>query len=269
MEVALEAGADDVITDEDGAIEVLRRRHSRRCKAALEAAGPEARARRGDDASRERDPLTGEDAARMQKPLDVIEDLDDIQEVYTNADADARRSHEGPRHRQRRARARAGLEAGAVAEVETSGRPGNGGTGADPHARNVAITTPGDRRLRAGEDRPDRRRPRGAARRRASSTLPRRGPALFGPTKAAAQLESSKAFAKAFMQRHGIPTAAYEVFADADRGAGVRRAAARRRRQGRRTGRGQGGGGRDDRAGARRGRRDDGDTVGAARGGAS
>src|SRR5688572_27104721 len=38
---------------------------------------------------------------------------------------------------------------------------------------------------------------------------------VFGPTQAAAQLESSKAFAKAFMQRHGIPTAAYETFSDA------------------------------------------------------
>jgi phosphoribosylamine---glycine ligase len=38
---------------------------------------------------------------------------------------------------------------------------------------------------------------------------------VFGPTKAAAQLESSKAFSKAFMQRHGIPTAEYETFTDA------------------------------------------------------
>jgi len=37
---------------------------------------------------------------------------------------------------------------------------------------------------------------------------------IFGPTKAAAQLESSKDFAKAFMQRHGIPTAAYATFSD-------------------------------------------------------
>jgi len=38
---------------------------------------------------------------------------------------------------------------------------------------------------------------------------------IFGPAKAAAQLESSKAFSKAFMQRHHIPTAAYQVFEDA------------------------------------------------------
>ncbi len=41
------------------------------------------------------------------------------------------------------------------------------------------------------------------------------GLAIFGPTRAAAQLESSKDFAKAFMQRHGIPTAAYATFTDA------------------------------------------------------
>ena len=42
----------------------------------------------------------------------------------------------------------------------------------------------------------------------------RSGLRIFGPTKAAAQLESSKAFAKDFMQRHQIPTAAYETFSD-------------------------------------------------------
>jgi len=42
-----------------------------------------------------------------------------------------------------------------------------------------------------------------------------RGLPIFGPTKAAAQLESSKAFAKAFMQRHGIPTARHATYSDA------------------------------------------------------
>lgn len=41
-----------------------------------------------------------------------------------------------------------------------------------------------------------------------------RGLKIFGPTKAAAQLESSKDFAKAFMKRHGIPTAEYQTFSD-------------------------------------------------------
>ncbi len=44
-----------------------------------------------------------------------------------------------------------------------------------------------------------------------------RGLRIFGPTQAAAQLESSKAFAKDFMQRHGIPTAAYQTFSDAEK----------------------------------------------------
>jgi phosphoribosylamine--glycine ligase len=42
-----------------------------------------------------------------------------------------------------------------------------------------------------------------------------KGLRIFGPTQAAAQLESSKAFAKAFMKRHAIPTAGYAVFEDA------------------------------------------------------
>ena len=42
-----------------------------------------------------------------------------------------------------------------------------------------------------------------------------RGLKIFGPTKEAAQLESSKDFAKAFMKRHRIPTAEYETFTDA------------------------------------------------------
>lgn len=46
-------------------------------------------------------------------------------------------------------------------------------------------------------------------------TFRARGLRVFGPTKAAAQLESSKAYAKAFMKRHGIPTADYENFTDA------------------------------------------------------
>jgi len=44
-----------------------------------------------------------------------------------------------------------------------------------------------------------------------------RGLKIFGPTKEAAQLESSKDFAKAFMQRHGIPTAKYQSFSSAAR----------------------------------------------------
>ncbi len=86
MEVALEAGAEDVVTDEDGAIEVLTAPGDfEAVKNALEAAGltPDAA-----DVTMRPDvtiDLAGEDAERMQKLLDVIEDLDDVQEVYHNA----------------------------------------------------------------------------------------------------------------------------------------------------------------------------------------
>jgi YebC/PmpR family DNA-binding regulatory protein len=86
MEVALEAGAEDVITDDDGAIEVLSAPADfEAVKAALEAAGlkPDV----AEVTWRAENPVdvTGEDAARMQKLLDVIEDLDDVQDVFHNA----------------------------------------------------------------------------------------------------------------------------------------------------------------------------------------
>lgn len=86
MEVALEAGADDVITHDDGAIEVLTPYTAlESVKNALEAAGltPELAevTMRADNTIE----LSGEDAAKMQKLLDVLEDLDDTQEVYHNA----------------------------------------------------------------------------------------------------------------------------------------------------------------------------------------
>jgi YebC/PmpR family DNA-binding regulatory protein len=86
MEVALDAGADDVVTDDDGAIEVLCAPAAfESVKAALEAAGlkPEV----AEVTWRAETPIdvAGEDAARMQKLLDVIEDLDDVQDVYHNA----------------------------------------------------------------------------------------------------------------------------------------------------------------------------------------
>ena len=87
MEVALDAGAEDVVTGDDGAIEVLTAPGDYEAvKAALEAAGlvPElAEVTMRPENTIE---LTGEDAARMQKLLDVIEDLDDTQAVYHNAE---------------------------------------------------------------------------------------------------------------------------------------------------------------------------------------
>ena len=86
MEVALEAGADDVVTDDDGAVEVLCPPAAfEAVKAALVAAGlnPEV----AEVTWRAENPVdvTGEDATRMQKLLDAIEDLDDVQDVFHNA----------------------------------------------------------------------------------------------------------------------------------------------------------------------------------------
>jgi len=90
MEVALEAGAEDVITDDDGAIEVLTAYADfEAVKNALEAAGltPEM----AEVTMRPENPieLTGDDAVRMQKLLDVLEDLDDVQAIYHNAEFDS------------------------------------------------------------------------------------------------------------------------------------------------------------------------------------
>jgi YebC/PmpR family DNA-binding regulatory protein len=87
MEVALEAGAEDVISDDDGAIEVLCPAPDfEAVKQAFEAAGlqPElAEVTMRADNSIE---LSGESARKMQKLLDVLEDLDDTQAVYHNAE---------------------------------------------------------------------------------------------------------------------------------------------------------------------------------------
>jgi len=86
MEVALEAGAEDVITDDDGAIEVLTAPLDfEAVKAALEAAGLKPEVAEVTMRAENEVELGGEDAARMQKLLDVLEDLDDVQEVYHNA----------------------------------------------------------------------------------------------------------------------------------------------------------------------------------------
>jgi len=87
MDVALESGAEDVITDEDGAIEVLTAPGDfEAVKNALEAAGLTPEVAEVTMRAENTIALTGEDAERMQKLLDVIEDLDDVQEVYHNAE---------------------------------------------------------------------------------------------------------------------------------------------------------------------------------------
>ncbi|HEX6703113.1 MAG TPA: YebC/PmpR family DNA-binding transcriptional regulator [Albitalea sp.] len=87
MEVALEAGAEDVITDDDGAVEVLcAPADFEAVKAALEAAGMKPAVAEVTMRAENTIELTGEDAQRMQKLLDVIEDLDDVQDVFHNAE---------------------------------------------------------------------------------------------------------------------------------------------------------------------------------------
>ncbi|AMR77203.1 phosphoribosylamine--glycine ligase [Cupriavidus nantongensis] len=95
--------------------------------------------------------------------------------------------------------------------------PGNGGTALDKRLQNVPLTDP--EVIAAFAER------EGVAFTVVGPEAPlaagivdifrAKGLRIFGPTQAAAQLESSKDFAKAFMQRHGIPTAAYQTFADA------------------------------------------------------
>src|SRR5438034_4884495 len=95
--------------------------------------------------------------------------------------------------------------------------PGNGGTGSDPRLHNLAITD-----FQALADFVQKEKialtvvgPETPLAAGVVDVFRERGLRIFGPTKAAAQLESSKAFAKEFRQRHKIPTAAYETFIDA------------------------------------------------------
>ena len=89
MEVALEAGAEDVITGDDGAIEVLTAYPDfETVKNALEAAGLKPEVAEVTMRPENTIELAGEDAARMQKLLDVLEDLDDVQDVFHNAAID-------------------------------------------------------------------------------------------------------------------------------------------------------------------------------------
>jgi YebC/PmpR family DNA-binding regulatory protein len=87
MEVALEAGAEDVITPDDGSIEVLSSPADfEAVKNALEGAGMKPEVAEVTMRAENTIELTGDDAARMQKLLDVLEDLDDVQDVFHNAE---------------------------------------------------------------------------------------------------------------------------------------------------------------------------------------
>ncbi len=94
--------------------------------------------------------------------------------------------------------------------------PGNGGTALDPALENVPITDIPQLREWALKERIALTvvGPEGPLAAGVVDEFRAHGLRVFGPTKAAAQLESSKAFSKAFMQRHGIPTAEYETFSD-------------------------------------------------------
>ncbi len=95
--------------------------------------------------------------------------------------------------------------------------PGNGGTALDPRLKNIALSDPQELADFAQREQvaltvvgPEAPLAAGLV-----DLFRERGLKVFGPTQKAAQLESSKDFAKAFMQRHGIPTAAYQTFSDA------------------------------------------------------
>ncbi len=95
--------------------------------------------------------------------------------------------------------------------------PGNGGTALDVRMKNVAITDPVALADFAQQEQvtltvvgPEAPLAAGIV-----DIFRERGMSIFGPTRKAAQLESSKDFAKAFMERHGIPTARYQTFSDA------------------------------------------------------
>ncbi len=86
MEVALEAGAEDIVTDEDGSIEVITTPSDfESVKAALETAGLNPVHGEVTMKAANETIFIGDDAIKMQKLLDALDDLDDVQEVYTSA----------------------------------------------------------------------------------------------------------------------------------------------------------------------------------------
>ena len=87
MEIALEAGAEDVVSDEDGSIEVLTAPTNdlTTVKEALEAAGLKPVLAEITMKALNETEVTGDDAVKYQKMLDMLDDLDDVQEVYTAA----------------------------------------------------------------------------------------------------------------------------------------------------------------------------------------
>ncbi len=86
MEAALEAGASDFISNDDGSFEVITAPNDyAKIKADLEAAGFKAEDGEVTMRAQNETELEGEDAQKMQKLIDALEDLDDVQNVYTSA----------------------------------------------------------------------------------------------------------------------------------------------------------------------------------------
>ncbi|MEO8204261.1 MAG: YebC/PmpR family DNA-binding transcriptional regulator [Betaproteobacteria bacterium] len=86
MEAALEAGAEDVVANEDGSIEVISTPADfTQVKAGLEKAGLKAEIAEITMKATTENPLAGDDAVKMRKLLDALEGLDDVQEVFTTA----------------------------------------------------------------------------------------------------------------------------------------------------------------------------------------
>ncbi|MEO8418481.1 MAG: YebC/PmpR family DNA-binding transcriptional regulator [Methylophilaceae bacterium] len=86
MEAALDAGAEDVVSNDDGSVEVITAPNDfSAVKEALEKAGLKAVLAEVTMKAATETELTGDDAAKMQKLLDALDDLDDVQDVYTSA----------------------------------------------------------------------------------------------------------------------------------------------------------------------------------------
>ncbi|MDR2219312.1 MAG: YebC/PmpR family DNA-binding transcriptional regulator [Methylobacillus sp.] len=86
MEIALEAGAEDIIANDDGSVEVITAPNDfSAVNEALAQAGLKPEVAEVTMKAATEIELTGDDAARMQKLLDALDDLDDVQEVYTSA----------------------------------------------------------------------------------------------------------------------------------------------------------------------------------------
>jgi YebC/PmpR family DNA-binding regulatory protein len=86
MDAAIEAGADDVVTNDDGSIEVITAPHDfAAVRAALDKAGFKAALAEVTFKPTVENAMRGDEAARMQKLLEALEAIDDVQEVYTTA----------------------------------------------------------------------------------------------------------------------------------------------------------------------------------------